>query len=69
MRLNKDLEYDDLDGCKIWTGVNICSLNELLTTLIESFIPKLYSKYVELNERYSDGCKNYAPGVPELSRK
>ena len=63
MRLNKDLEYDDLDGCKS------CSLNELLTTLIESFIPKLYSKYVELNERYSDGCKNYVPGVPELSRK
>ena len=59
-RLNEDLKYDDLDGYKN------CSLSELLTVIIESFIPKHYSKYVELNIRYCDGCKKYAPGVPEI---
>ena len=42
-RLNEDLKYDDLDGYKN------CSLSELLTVIIESFIPKHYSKYVSLN--------------------
>ena len=61
-RLNEDLKYDDLDGYKN------CSLSELLTVIIESFIPKHYSKYVSLNIRYGDGCKKYAPGVPEFLR-
>ena len=61
-RLNEDLKYDDLDGYKN------CSLSELLTVIIESFIPKHYSKYVALNIRYGDGCKKYAPGVPEFLR-
>ena len=59
-RLNEDLKYNDLDGYKNY------SLSELLTVIIESFIPKHYSKYVELNIRYCDGCKKYAPGVPEI---
>ena len=33
-RLNEDLKYDDLDAYKN------CSLRELLTVIIESFIPK-----------------------------
>ena len=61
-RLNEDLKYDDLDGYKN------CSLSELLTVIIESFIPKHYSKYVELNIRYGDGCKRYTPRVPEFLR-
>ena len=61
-QLNKDLKYDDLDGYKN------CSLSELLTVIIESFIPKRYSKYVALNIRYGDGCNKYTSGVPEFLR-
>ena len=61
-RLNKYLKYDDLSGYKN------CSLSELLSVVIESFIPKHYQKYVELNIRYGDGCKKYAPGIPEFLR-
>ena len=60
--LNKDLKYDDLSGYKN------CSLSELLSVVIESFIPKHYQKYVELNIRYGDGYKKYAPGIPEFLR-
>ena len=38
--------------------------DELLTVIIESFIPKHYSKYVALNIRHDDGCKKYA--APEF---
>ena len=31
---------------------------------IDSFIPKHYNKYVELNVRYDDDCKKYSPGIP-----
>ena len=61
-RLNEDLKYDDLSGYKNY------SLSELLSVVIESFIPKHYQKYVELNIRYGDGCKTYAPGIPEFLR-
>ena len=40
--LNEDIKYD-LDGYKN------CSLSELLTVIVEPFIPKHYSKFVELN--------------------
>ena len=56
-RLNEDLKYDELDGYKN------CSLSELLSVLIDSFIPKHYNKYVELNARYGDGCKKCSPGI------
>ena len=42
--------------------------DELLTVIIESFIPKHYSKYVALNIRYGDGCNKYTSGVPEFLR-
>ena len=62
-RLNEDLKYDELDGYKN------CSLNELLSVLIDSFIPKRYNKYVcKLNVRYGDGCKKYSPGIPYFLR-
>ena len=48
----KDLKYDQLDGYKN------CSLSELLSVIIDSFIPKHHNKYVDLNVRYGDGCKN-----------
>ena len=57
-RLNEDRKYDELDDYKN------CSLSELLSVFIDSFIPKHYNKYVELNVRYDDGCKKYSPGIP-----
>lgn len=38
----------------------------LLSVVIESFISKHYQKYFELNIRYGDGFKKYAPGIPEF---
>ena len=61
-RLNEDLKYGELDGYKN------CSLSELLSVLIDSFLPKRYNKYVELNVRYGDGCKKYSPGIPHFLR-
>ena len=61
-KLNEDLKYAELDGYKN------CSLSELLSVLIDSFIPKHYNKYVELAVRYGDGCKKYSPGIPYLLR-
>ena len=61
-RLNEDLKYDELDVYKN------CSLSELLSVLIDSFIPKHYNKYVELNVKYGDGCKKYSPGIPHFLR-
>ena len=34
----------------------------------DSFIPKHYHKYVELNVRYNDGCKKYSLGIPYFLR-
>ena len=34
----------------------------------DSFIPKNYNKYVELNVRYNDGCKKYSLGIPYFLR-
>nr|XP_047124266.1 uncharacterized protein LOC105849580 [Hydra vulgaris] len=61
-RLNEDLKYDDLANYKY------CSLSEMLTVVIENFIPKHYRKYVELNVRYSEGYKKYNDGVPSYFR-
>ena len=61
-RLNEDLKYDNLDGYKN------CSLSELLTVLVNSFVPKHYKRYIELNVKYGDGYKKYASGIPEYLR-
>ena len=61
-RLNEDLKYGELGLYKN------CSLTELLSVLIDSFIPKHYNKHVELNVRFGDGCK-YSPGIPYFLRK
>ena len=61
-RLNEDLKYSELDVYKN------CSLTELLSVLIDSFIPKHYNKHVELNVRFGDGCKKYSPGIPYFLR-
>ena len=57
--LNEDLKCDDLSGYK-----NCSQL--LLSVVIESFISKHYQMYLELNIRYGDGFKKYAPGIPEF---
>ena len=40
----------------------------MLTVLINSFIPKHYKRYIELNVKYGDGYKKYASGIPEYLR-
>ena len=57
-RLNEDLKYEELEGA------TRSSLSELLTIIIEKFIPKLYMKYVELNIRCTGGYKSYQEGIP-----
>ena len=57
-RLNEDLNYDELVG---WKN---CTLSELLTIVIESFLPKLYEKYVELNVKLTSGYKKYQESIP-----
>ena len=58
-RLNEDLMYDELVG---WKN---CTLIELLTIVTESFLPKLYEKYVELNVKFTSGYKKYQESIPE----
>ena len=58
-RLNEDLKYDELASYKR------CSLSEMLTVVIEQFIPKHYRRYVELNVRYSEGFKKYDENIPK----
>ena len=57
--LNEDLKYDQLVG---WKN---CTLSELLTIVIEIFLPKLYEKHVELNVKFTNGYKKYQESVPE----
>ena len=58
-RLNEDLKYDELVS---WKN---CTLSELLTIIIESLLPKLYEKYVELNAKFSSCYKKYQESIPE----
>ena len=58
-RLNEDLKYDKLAG---WKN---CTLSELLIIVIESVLPKLYEKYVELNVKFTSGYKKYQESIPE----
>ena len=58
-RLNGDLKYDELVGWKH------CTLSELLTLIIESFLAKLYEKYVELSIKFTSGYKKYQESIQE----
>ena len=58
-RLTENLKYDKLVG---WKN---CTLSELLTIVIESFLPKLYEKYVEFNVKFTSGYKKYQESIPE----
>ena len=58
-RLNEDLKHDEHVG---WKN---CTLSELLTIVIESFLPELYEKYVELNTKFTSGYKKYQESIPE----
>lgn len=50
-RINEELKYEDLEGC-----VN-STISELLTIIIEEFLPRRYENYVEMNVVYSSGHK------------
>ena len=57
-RLNEDLKYDEFVGWKS------CTLSELLTIVIESFLSKLYEKHVELNVKFTSVYHKYQESVP-----
>ena len=57
-RINRDLKHDDLVGFKN------CTLSELISVLIETFLPKLYERYVEQNVRFTSGFKKYHTSIP-----
>ena len=59
-RLNLDLKYEELDGYKN------CTLSELLTVIIEEFIPKLYRNYVTMNVRSTSKQKKYLENIPSF---
>ena len=46
--LNEDFKYEKLEGA------TRSSLSELLTNIIERFVPKLYMKYVEVYDVLAD---------------
>ena len=51
--------YDELDRYKN------CNLSELIQVLIESFIPKLYERYMELNVKYTSGFQKCQLEMPK----
>ena len=57
-RINVDLKHDELIGFKN------CSPSELLEIIISRYLPKLYRKYVSLNDKFSPGYKTYAENIP-----
>ena len=61
-RLNRELKTEELVDYKK------CSLSEMLKVVIESFLPSLYHRYVELNIRYCDEYKKYQRSLPTYLR-
>ena len=58
-RLNEELKYEDLVGHKH------CTLSELLSIIIDSFLPRLDEKYIEVNVHYTSGYKKYQRNIPK----
>ena len=56
--MNRELKTEELVDYKK------CSLSEMLKVVIESFLPSLYHRYVELNIRCSDEYKKYQSSLP-----
>ena len=52
-RINKELKYEDLNR-----RINL-HIDELLTIIIEEFLPRRFERYVEMNVQFSSGCKKY----------
>ena len=57
-RTNEELKYEDLNGC-IYLPIS-----ELLTIIIEEFLPRRYERYVEMNVQFSSGFKKYQNEIP-----
>ena len=57
-RLNKELKSNDLENYRK------CTLTEMLKTVIQEFLPKLYYRYVELNVKYTEKHKKYETALP-----
>ena len=59
--LNLDLKYEELDP-------ENCTLTELLTVIIEGFIPKFYRNYVTINVRFALKHKKYLENIPSFRK-
>ena len=57
-RINEELKYEDLNRC-----INLPT-SELLTIIIEEFLPRRYERYVEMNVQFSSGFKKYQNEIP-----
>ena len=57
-RINEELKYEDLNRC-----INL-PISELLTIIIEEFLPRRYERYVEMNVQFSSGFKKYQNEIP-----
>ena len=59
-RINEELKYEDLNRC-----INL-PISELLTLIIEEFLPRKYERYVEIE--FSSGFKKYQNEIPSYIR-
>ena len=57
-RINEEPKYEDLNRC-----INL-PISELLTIIIEEFLPNRYERYVEMNVQFSSGFKKYQNEIP-----
>ena len=61
-RLNRELKIEELVDFKK------CSLSEMLKVVVETHLPSLYHRYVELNICYCDEYKKYQRSLPTYLR-
>ena len=57
-RINEEPKYEDHNRC-----INL-PISELLTIIIEEFLPNRYERYVEMNVQFSSGFKKYQNEIP-----
>ena len=57
-RINEELKYEDLNRC-----IDL-PISELLTIIIEEFLPRRYERYIEMNVQFSSDFKKYQNEIP-----
>ena len=57
-RINEELKYEDLNRC-----IDL-PISELLTIIIEKFLPRRYERYIEMNVQFPSDFKKYQKEIP-----